>query len=96
MYATVDEGFVQTMIPVKEVCQYGEPIARSQARRILYRLEQFRKVEFDFDGVEFMGQGFADEVFRVLQNQYPDMELVPVNANDTVLGMVKHVRAGKC
>lgn len=96
MYATVDEGFVQTMIPVKEVCQYGEPIARSQARRILYRLEQFRKVEFDFDGVEFMGQGFADEVFRVFQNQYPDMELVPVNANDTVLGMVKHVRAGKC
>lgn len=95
MYATVDEGFVHTIIPIKEVCQYGEPVARSQARRILYRLEEFRKVEFDFDGVEFMGQGFADEVFRVFQNKYPDLELVPVNANESVLGMVRHVTARK-
>lgn len=93
MYSSVDEGFVKTMIPIKEVCPYGEPIARSQARRILYRLEEFKTVELDFLGVEFMGQGFADEVFRVFQNKYPDIELLPVNANETVLRMIKHVRA---
>lgn len=95
MYATVDDGFVQTIIPIREVCPYGEPVARSQARRVLYRLEEFQKVEFDFDGVDFMGQGFADEVFRVFQNKYPDIELSPINANESVLGMVRHVTARK-
>ena len=47
MYAPKEEGFIHTVIPVKEVCPYGEPIARSQARRILYRLEEFRKVELE-------------------------------------------------
>lgn len=92
MYAPVEEGFVKTVIPVKEVCPYGEPIARSQARRVVYRLEEFKEVEFDFTGVEFMGQGFADEVFRVFQNRYPDIVLTPVNANESVLGMIRHVR----
>lgn len=50
-------------------------------------------MEFDFLDVEFMGQGFADEVFRVFQNKYPDIKLVPVNANETVRRMVKHVLA---
>lgn len=91
MYAPIDEGFIHTIIPIKEACPYGEPIARSQARRVLYRLEQFKKVEFDFTEVEFMGQGFADEVFRVFQNQHPDIELLPIHANQSVLGMIKHV-----
>lgn len=93
MYSSVDDGLFKTVIPVKAVCPYGEPIARSQARRLLYRLEEFKVVEFDFLDVEFMGQGFADEVFRVFQNKYPDIKLVPVNANETVRRMVKHVLA---
>lgn len=93
MFAPVEEGFVKTVIPVKEVCPYGEPIARSQARRVVYRLEEFKEVEFDFTGVGFMGQGFADEVFRVFQNRCPEIVLTPVNANESVLGMIRHVRA---
>ena len=92
MYAPMEDGFVKTRIPIAEVCPYAEPIARSQARRILYRLELFKRVEFDFTGVEFMGQGFADEIFRVFHNQYPEIELIPLHANETVLGMIKHVR----
>ena len=92
MYAPLEEGFFKTYIPLKEVCQYGEPIARSQARRIVYRLEEFQQVEFDFSGIEFMGQGFADEVFRVFQNKHPEIELIPLHANESVLGMIKHVR----
>lgn len=93
MYAPMDEGFFKTYIPLKEVCPYGEPIARSQARRIVHRLEQFQKVELDFADIEFMGQGFADEIFRVFQNQYPKIELIPLHANETILGMIKHVKA---
>lgn len=92
LYAPIEEGFIRTRIPVAQVCAYGEPIARSQARRILYRLDTFKKIEFDFTDVEFMGQGFADEIFRVFQNQYPDIELIPIHANETVLGMIKHVK----
>lgn len=92
MFAPIDEGFVKTRIPIKEVCPYGEPIARSQARRILYRLEEFKQVELDFEGIEFMGQGFADEIFRVFQKKHSDIELIPINACKTVLGMVKHVQ----
>lgn len=92
MFAPIDEGFVKTRIPLKEVCPYGEPIARSQARRILYRLEEFKQVEFDFSDIEFMGQGFADEIFRVFQNAHRDIELIPIHASPAILGMIKHVQ----
>lgn len=92
MFAPIEEGFVKTVIPLKKVCPYGEPIARSQARRVVYRLEQFKQVEFDCSGIDFMGQGFADEVFRVFQNKYPDIQLEVTNANETVLGMIRHVK----
>ena len=92
MFAPIEEGFIKTRIPIAEVCPYAEPVARSQARRLLYRLEEFKQIEFDFEGVEFMGQGFADEIFRVFQNKHPEIDLIPINANRTVLGMVKHVQ----
>lgn len=92
MFAPIEQGFIKTRIPIAEVCPYAEPIARSQARRILYRLEEFKQIELDFAGVEFMGQGFADEIFRVFQNKHPEIELIPINANQTVFGMVKHVQ----
>lgn len=92
MFAPIEEGFIKTRIPIAEVCPYAEPVARSQARRILYRLDEFKQIEFDFEGVDFMGQGFADEVFRVFQNKHPEIELIPINANRTTLGMIKHVQ----
>lgn len=92
MFSTIEDGFMKTRIPIKDVCQSGEPIARSQARRILNRLDQFKVAEFDFEGVEFMGQGFADEVFRVFKNSHPEVEIVPVNACPFVLRMIKHVQ----
>lgn len=94
-FAPIEKGFVKTIIPLKQVCPYGEPIARSQARRIVYRLEQFKQVEIDCRDIEFMGQGFADEVFRVFQNKYPKVKLEVTNANETVLGMIRHVNKFK-
>ena len=76
---------------MREVCPLGNPVARSQARRILKRLNEFREVIFDFNGIDFMGQGFADEIFRVFQNAHPDIVLRPINANEAVLGMIQHV-----
>ncbi len=78
---------------MKEFCRQGEPVARSQARRILSRLEEFKEVIFDFSEIDFMGQGFADEIFRVFQNRHPDIVLTVNNANEEVAGMIQHVKS---
>lgn len=91
-FAPPERGFVKTLIPMKEMCPLGDPVARSQARRILRRLEEFQEIVFDFRGIGFMGQGFADEVFRVFQNKYPQITLTAVNADPSVQGMIDHVR----
>lgn len=95
MFADEEEGFVRTMIPVKEACVSGEPVARSQARRICNRLEEFREVILDFNGVEVMGQGFADEIFRVFAAAHPQIILCPVHMNKEVRRMIRHVGRGK-
>ena len=55
-------------------------------------LDEFREIVFDFRDIDFMGQGFADEVFRVFQNQHPDITMTVINANESVLGMIRHVK----
>lgn len=95
MYADVEEGFICTRIPVKEACISGEPVARSQARRICNRLEEFREVILDFDGIEIMGQGFADELFRVYARACPQVILRPIHMTADVARMIKHVSRGQ-
>lgn len=95
MITPTEEGVTKTSILLKKDCPYGKPVARSQAREIIRRLEEFSYVEFDCSDIEFMRQGFADEIFRVFQNRHPEVELQIVNANDSVAGMVSHVRKRK-
>jgi anti-sigma regulatory factor (Ser/Thr protein kinase) len=95
MYANVDEGLIRTRIPVREVCLERDPVARSQARRICNRLEEFREVILDFEHVEFMGQGFADELFRVYAVAHPQITLTVVNMIPDVERMIRHVSRGK-
>lgn len=47
-------------------------------------LERFREVVVDFRGVKEVGQGFADELFRVWVGDHPETNLVPVNMNRAV------------
>lgn len=94
LYADIDEGFVKTRIPIKEACINGEPVARSQARRICNRLDTFKEVVLDFSDIEFMGQGFSDELFRVYALAHPQVLLRPVNMLPSVARMVRHVARG--
>lgn len=88
-----DYGFSKTVVPVRLV-RYGDEalISRSQAKRLLTRFDRFKKVILDFEGVEQIGQGFADEVFRVFVRAHPAVELVPFNANPDVDAMIRRVR----
>ena len=89
-----DYGFTKTVVPVR-LAQYGDDklISRSQAKRLLARVDRFKTVLFDFNGVETVGQSFADEIFRVFAQGHPDIELIPINATPQVQQMVNAARS---
>lgn len=81
-----------TAIPIK-LYNLGEAwISRSQAKKVLSGLEKYKKIIFDFRGIDLIGQGFADEIFRVFQNAHRDIVLEPINMNDTVSILVNDAR----
>lgn len=88
-----DYGFNKTVVPVK-LAKYGNDqlISRSQAKRLLARVELFKMVLFDFTGIETIGQAFSDEIFRVFARQHPEIELIPVHANSQVKRMIERVK----
>ncbi|WP_395698785.1 STAS-like domain-containing protein [Aquabacterium sp.] len=86
-------GFDRTVVPLKLITQEQNGLeSRAQARRVVSRLAQFRRVELDFDGLADVGHGFTDELFRVFGRQHPELELVPVNMAPRVAAMVGSVR----
>ncbi|MGP8155016.1 MAG: STAS-like domain-containing protein [Smithella sp.] len=82
-------GFTKTIVPV-ELAQYGNEklISRSQAKRLLERIDRFNTVIFDFAGVQLIGQAFADEIFRIFVNEHPQIRIFDINANDEVKQMI--------
>ena len=81
--------FNKTVIPVK-LAQYGNEklVSRSQAKRLLVRVEKFKYIIFDFKEVSSIGQAFADEIFRVYANKNKDLVLLPINMSEDVEKMV--------
>lgn len=89
-----EDGFLfnKTEVTVK-LFRYGKDLpSRSEAKRVTMNLENFHEIEFDFSNVQTVGQGFADEIFRVWHNRHPDIKLIATNANENVAFMVQ--RAG--
>jgi hypothetical protein len=86
-------AFSKTVVPVR-LAQYGDDklVSRSQAKRLLDRVDRFRTVILDFEAVNSIGQTFADEIFRVFQNRHPEIELVPIHANTDVQQMIVRAR----
>jgi anti-sigma regulatory factor (Ser/Thr protein kinase) len=64
-------------------------ISRSEAKRLLAGLERFREIVLDFAGVSEVGQGFADEVFRVWAKAHRSIRLLPLNMAPTVKFMIQ-------
>jgi len=89
-YSSVDGGFTKTRIPLKNIFD-AAPVSRSQAKRVCNRLDKFQEVVIDFDGIGWMGQGFAHQLFVVYKNAHPQIALVPVNMNESVTNMYNHV-----
>lgn len=90
LYANVDGGFMKTRIPLKSIFD-SAPVSRSQAKRICNRLDEFEEVILDFDGIGWMGQGFAHQLFVVYRREHPEITLIPEGMNESVLSMYRHV-----
>lgn len=84
-------AFDKTVINVRLFTLGTIYVSRSQARRILVGLEKFKKIILDFDRVPNIGQAFADEIFRVFRNHYPQISIEPINMSEAVRFMVEHV-----
>ena len=94
IYSNVDGGFFKTRIPIKNIFEKA-PVSRSQAKRICNRLDQFKEVVVDFDGTEWMGQGFAHQLFVVYTKAHPEITIKPINMSDSVQNMYNHVIASR-
>ena len=68
-------------------------VSRSEARRLLANLEKFSEIVLDFRGVKSVGQGFADEVFRVFANRHPAIRMTTENTNTAVDAMIRHAKS---
>jgi anti-sigma regulatory factor (Ser/Thr protein kinase)/biotin operon repressor len=92
---TSDEDFTfsKTVVPVS-LAKYGDDnlISRSQAKRLLSRIELFKVVVFDFTNVPTIGQAFADEIFRVFAKEHPGIQLMQIHASSEVKRMIERVR----
>ena len=86
-----DLAFDKTDILVKLYTMGTVYVSRSQARRLLARLEKFKRVTLDFDKVPAIGQAFADQIYRVFKNEHPEIKIETVNANDAVSFMIGRV-----
>ena len=87
-----DFQFQKTKVMIKLLKK--DYISRSEAKRLLVNLEKFREVELDFKGVKQLGQGFADEVFRIFVEKYPQLIINTSNTNPAIQAMINHVKKG--
>jgi anti-sigma regulatory factor (Ser/Thr protein kinase) len=83
-------AFAKTVVPVR-LARIGDEnlVSRSQAKRLLQRVDRFRHVVFDFESVERIGQAFADEIFRVFALANPHVELVAQHATPGIQQMIR-------
>ena len=88
-----EPAFDKTEIQVRLYVMGTIYVSRSQARRVLTGLEKFKTIVLDYNNVPTIGQAFADEIFRVFQNKYPEINIVSINMNEAVNFMVVRAKA---
>ena len=87
-------GFTRTHVPITLGQYPGEQlVSRSQAKRVLARVDRFSEVLLDFQGVGEIGPAFADEIFRVFRNSHPDIRIIAIRANERIQRMINAAEA---
>lgn len=86
--------FATTAISVAAARGDADYVTRSVARELLHGKTQFKVIVLDFRGVTNIGQGFADEAFRVFPSENPQTSVAAINMNDAVAWFVNQAQAG--
>jgi len=94
-YSDNNYEFSRTEVAIKLYAIDVNYISRSQARRVLTGLENFKTIILNFEGIDTIGQAFADEIFRVWKTKNPNVNIIFKNANENVLFMIKRALAGE-
>ena len=85
-----DYAFQRTHVVVSLAETEGASlVSRSQAKRIVARLDRFKEVVLDFNGIPSIGPAFADEIFRVFTSSHPAVHLRVMNASAEVQKMIR-------
>jgi anti-sigma regulatory factor (Ser/Thr protein kinase) len=88
-------AFERTQVPLQLMCHDGVDLtSRADARRVAARLGEFKAAQIDFSGIQSIGHGFADELFRVYANTHPGVALQPVHMASNVSQMLRAVAPG--
>jgi hypothetical protein len=90
---TEDFAFTKTHVVIKLFTHGTRFISRSEARRVVSNLDKWRSVVLDFSGVEEVGQGFADEIFRVWARAHPEVKLDAVSMSEPVAFLVRRAQS---
>ena len=88
---TTECSFEKTVVPVRFVSTSGQPISRSEARRLCFGLDKFKVAVLDFKGVRTIGQGFAHELFSVFAKKHEELKIECLNMSPDVERAIKHV-----
>lgn len=95
--ASIDaQGYAieRTTLPLRLITNDDVALeSRAQARRVAARLTEFKQAELDFTGIDHIGQGFADELFRVFGRNQSQVQLVVKNASPRVNAMIELAQA---
>lgn len=83
--------FDQTIFRLQLAQTEGRLISRSQAKRVMNGMERFTVVEIDFTEVDNIGQGFADEMFRVWPSFHQETVIKTTHTNEKVNQLISRV-----
>jgi anti-sigma regulatory factor (Ser/Thr protein kinase) len=84
-----DFQFEKTRVLVKLLRR--DYVSRSEAKRLLHNLDKFSEIELNMRDVVSVGQGFADEIFRVFASTHPEIIIRTLNAGKAIDAMIRHV-----
>lgn len=95
-YTDEDYGFSKTHVVIKLFKELEKSlISRSQAKRFLSGLDKFKEITFDYDGIDIIGQGFADQIYRVFYKENPGIILHDINTNKEIDFMIQRAIANR-
>ncbi|MBI5765025.1 MAG: DUF4325 domain-containing protein [Planctomycetes bacterium] len=88
-----DYRFSKTHVPLS-LAAFGSDqlVSRSQAKRVLARIDRFDEVILDFNNVEEIGQAFADEIFRVFARAHPHIKIITLHASPQIRQMISRAQ----